>query len=118
MPDLPAPRCHLPEAGRAKILAVRRHHRRALRATVPFERPDAELIFEGHRDALLQFLRAHQHVLERAKTLRRAAPHVALEESRRRNHERHLVFLHQLANHLGIQRIGMKHYARALTVLG
>ena len=114
MTDLAAPGSHLPEARRAEIPAIHRHDGRALRAAVSLQRTNAELIFKGQRNALRQLFGAHQYIFKRAEALRRAAPHIALQEGRRRHDECHLIFLDKPADHLRIERIGMKDHAHAI----
>ncbi len=114
MADLAAARAHLAEARRAEVAAIHRHHRRALGAAVALQRANAERIFEGQRDALRQFLRAHQNILQAAEALRRAAAHVGLQKGRRGDQEGHAVPFHQLADDLRVQRVGMVDHAHAV----
>ena len=87
MADVAAACADLAEAGRAEIAAVDGDDGRAFGAAVAFERADAEGIFEGQRDALGQFFRADEDVLQAAETLRRAAAHVGLQKCRRGDEE-------------------------------
>src|SRR5215475_10626959 len=83
MADGPPLRAHLSEVGGAKVIRVDRNHWRAFRATVAFQGPNSEMIFEGLRDAFRQFFRAGHHDAQAAKRLRRAASRVSVQERRR-----------------------------------
>src|SRR5690242_11511890 len=95
MPDAATPCGDLEEARRAIVTPVHGHNRRAFCAAIALEWTNAKHVFEGHSDALLQLLRAHQHVFERAKAFWRTATHVGLQERRRSDHECDLVFGYQ-----------------------
>ena len=63
---------HLPERGGAKIGGVHGDCGRTFRAAVAFMRADAEVFFEGLRNAIRQFLCAHQHIAQSRKCRARA----------------------------------------------
>src|ERR1700679_3044162 len=114
MTDLSSPGGHLVKSRCPKISPIHRHHRRTLCAPVSLQGPNAKLVLEGQSDTLLQLLSPDQNILQRAKVLWRAAPHISLQKGRSGNQKSDLLLLHQPTNHLCIQRIGMENNAYAL----
>ena len=113
MADASAFRAHLPESGSAKIAGVDGDHRRTFRRAVAFERPDAEAIFEGERQPLRQFLRAHHHKLEAAEIFRRTAAQICLQKCRRRKKKGYAIVADKLAHGGEVERAGMVSNAAA-----
>ena len=114
MPDFAASCRCLAISGGAEIATIDCNDRGALGAAVTFERPDAEDVFECQGYALRELLCAYENILQRAEAFRRAAAHVGLQESWRGDQECHFVFLHQLADDLCVQRVGMIDHANAM----
>ena len=104
----------LAESRSAKILAIHRDDRRALRAAVALERTDTELVLEGKGDALLKLLSADEHVLQRAEALGLAAAHVGLQKSGRGDEECDVVLLDKRADGLCVERIDVEDDSDAL----
>ena len=113
MPDTAALGPDLPEAGRAEVARVDRHHRRGLGRAVALHRPQPETILERRGHALRQFFRSGQDELHAAELFRRAGAHVNLQERRRGQQERRPMLAHQLTNASAINRVRMIHRAGA-----
>ena len=113
MPDAAALCADLAKTRRAEIARVHGNDRRAFRGAVAFERTDAEAVFEGEREALRQFFGADHHISQAAEIFRRAAAHVGLQKSGRREQEGDAVVADQFADGAEIERAGMVHHADA-----
>ena len=113
MPDAAALGSDLPEAGRAEVARIDRHHRRGFSRAVALHRSQPETILERRGQALRQFLRAGQDKLDTAKLFRRAGADVNLQECRCGQQKRYPVLAHQLADAAAIDRVWVIHRARA-----
>ena len=80
---------------------------------VTFERADAEVLLERVGEPFGQFFRAGDDELQAAEILRRHAAHVDLQKRRRGQQKRDGVFADERADGSGVERIRMKHHARA-----
>ena len=107
MPDAAALAADLPEAGRAKVARVDRHHRRGLRRAVTLHRSQPEAILERRGQALRQFLRAGQDQSKRAQLSRGATSHVKLQEGGCGQQNGHPVAMNEITHRRGIQRVGL-----------
>ena len=92
MADRTALRADLTKAGRAEIPRIHRDHRRAFRASVPFERTYAEVVFERLRQPLRKFFRARDDHLHAAEFLGRATAQVRLQKGRCGQQKRDPIF--------------------------
>src|ERR1700739_4508635 len=96
------------------IKNVHRHHRRAFRAAVTFQRTHAKLLFKSAGHAFWKFFRAYQHATQAGKILFGNTPCISLQERWSGNHESYAVLPRQLADNLRIQRAGMEYHPYAI----
>lgn len=92
-------------AARFEIRRIHGDHRRHLRASVPFEKLQAERVLERFSNRIAQLLRAHQDVAQRRKLFAGTLARVASAEGGRRQQQRAFVFLDDLADDFRIGRI-------------
>src|SRR4051812_24171402 len=100
MADRTLTRTALDDTRSTVIKNVHGHHRRAFRAAVTFQRPDAKLVFKSAGHTFWKFFRAHQHATQAGEILSGNTPRVGLQERRSGNHESDAVLPRQLADNL------------------
>ena len=102
---------HLPQAWTPEIQRVDGHSGSALRASIPFQRTNTELLFEGERQAIRQFLSTSEDETKAAKIFGLASAQVELKECGCGEEKRDGVTTDQIANGFGFQRRWMKHHS-------